>query len=75
LAQIYLFFSIDDGISAERVQKVLEAKFGPAFISAPPGSNATMTWRWSSLRLIKITADVAGTTDPLVFGVEIARVD
>ena len=75
LAQIYLFFSIDDGISAERLRKVLEASFGPAFISAPPGSNATMTWRWSSLRFIKLTADVAGAADPLVFGVEITRAD
>jgi len=75
LAQIHLFFSIDDGISAERLQKALEARFGPAFVSAPPGSNASMTWRWSSLRFIMITADVAGTADPLVFGVEIARAD
>ena len=75
LAEIHLLFSIDDGISAARLQKALEARYGPAFVSAPPGSNATLTWRWSSLRFIRITTDVAGAVDPLVFGVEIARAD
>jgi len=75
LLEIQLLFSLDDGISATRLQKALEARYGPAFVSAPPGSNATLIWRWSSLRLIKVTTDVAGAVDPLVFGVEIARTD
>ena len=75
LSRIHLFFSMDDAISATRLVAALQAKFGPAFVLAAPGSNTSFTWRRSTLRLIRVVADVPGVEHPLVYSIEIQRGD